>query len=74
MNWTDPAFEQAMKEQEPANRASFLAHAYRTTAESFEGTTPDEVLLVQIGPDAYLELKNKGIVPIVAIPAAIMNA
>lgn len=70
--WTDEAFDTAMKEQEPASRASFLAIAYRGDKESFERITPDEILLNEFGPEKYIELANQKLVPIAVIPAGIM--
>lgn len=68
--WTDPLFADAMREQEPGNRARFLSMMYTRDKESFEKKTPDEMLVSEFGIDKYLELLSDlgEILPIVAIP------
>jgi hypothetical protein len=76
MNWTDTAFPIALKEQEPGNRARFLARAYATDKDSFAKPkeTPDEMLVREYGEAVYVQLANQLIVPIAAVPAGIMLA
>jgi hypothetical protein len=67
-------FWTAMKEQEPSTRALFLAHVYGESSEGFDKFTPDEILVNEFGPEKYVELANKKLVPIAAVPAGIMLA
>jgi len=74
--WTDPTFETAMKEQEPANRVRFLSLAYRNCPESFPTHTPDQIIVSEFGIDKYLEMLGSmdGVLPIVAIPSSELTA
>lgn len=74
--WTDPSFNQVMKEQEPANRARFLALTYSSYPESFTEKTPDQMLVSELGIEKYLELLGclDGVLPIVAIPTKELTA
>lgn len=65
-------FWSVLKEREPINRASFLAHVYANNREEFKQLTPDEILVDEFGIEKYIELANKKLVPIAAIPAGIM--
>ncbi len=61
-------------ELEPASRAIFLKLAWDSTPQDFENVTPDQMLLNELGEAGYLKLKDSNLVPICAIPAAIMQA
>lgn len=72
--WTDPQFGVSMREQEPGDRARFLAHVYETSKEEFKNVTPDEILVNEFGRGTYVRLANEKLVPIAVVPAGIMLA
>lgn len=65
-------FTKAMKENEPLDRAILLSSAYRTSDDDFKRATPDQILVDEFGPEVYVFLANKKLVPIAAVPAGIM--
>lgn len=68
------SFWKVMQEQEPGNRARFLAHVYEQDKRAFEKITPDQILIDEFGAGEYVQLANQKIVPIAAVPAGIVLA
>ena len=69
---SDQVFNIHVREHEPIHAATLLRGAYKKTPQDFPELTPDELLVKQFGSDAYVELANKRLVPIAAVPAGIV--